>query len=253
MYKILANTLFLGKEIIYLPTCHSTNDVASGLVSNSATMEGTFVITDDQTKGKGQRGNTWLSQKDKNLMFSLILRPVFLDPMKQFYLNMISSLAVMRTVQHFLPNEMVRVKWPNDVLVGTKKVAGILIENSLSSAGVSSSVFGIGLNVNQTDFQGLTATSMAERAKVEFDKQQVLEVLFSELERLYLSLRKGDESIIKEEYLRNLYGYGAPVKLYSEYEFDGQIIKIDDSGLIQIKEGTRLHTFDFKQVRFILS
>ena len=145
------------------------------------------------------------------------------------------------------------MKWPNDVLVGQEKVAGILIENSLSGSGVSSSIFGIGLNVNQTDFQGLNATSLTKKANVEFDKQQVLEMLFFELERLYLTLKKGDESGIKEEYLRNLYGYGSKVKLYSEYEFEGQVLKIDDSGLIYIKEGIHLHEFDFKEVTFLMS
>ena len=253
MYKILANTLFLGKEIIYLPTCHSTNDVASDLVSNSATLEGVFVITDQQIKGKGQRGNTWLSQKGENIMFSLILKPTFLNPMKQFYLNMISSLAVMRTVQHFLPNELIRVKWPNDVLVGQEKVAGILIENSLSGSEVSSSIFGIGLNVNQNDFQGLNATSMAKKANVQFDKQQVLEILFSEIERLYLALNNRDELGIKAEYLENLYGYGSKIRLYSEYEFEGEIIDVDNSGLLNVRDGANVHEFDFKEVTFLMS
>lgn len=252
MYKILANTLFLGKQIIYLPTCHSTNDIAAELVSKSATLEGAFVITDDQTKGRGQRGNVWSADPGKNLTLSLILKPAFLSPQRQFYLNMISSLAVQKTVQYFLPNELVQVKWPNDVLVGKSKVAGILIENSLSGAGISSSIFGIGLNVNQQRFEGLNATSIATCLNAEVDKQAVLAYLFLELERLYLLLKKASYSLIKEEYLKNLYGYKTAIKLASETEFVGVIENVEDSGLLVVNKNNNRHRFDFKELRFVI-
>lgn len=253
MYKILANSLFLGKEVFYMPSCHSTNDLAMDYVSKGDKKEGAIFITDNQTKGKGQRGNSWLSNPGENLTFSVVLKPNFLSASQQFYLNMITSLAVVDTINRILPRQDAIVKWPNDVLIKRKKVCGILIENSLSGQKIGSSVIGIGLNVCQKDFSIPSATSLALEEADSQNNQDILEGLAQRLEGYYLMLKSGDLDKIKEKYCEKLYGYRYPVKLFSEYEFFGELVDIDDYGRIEVVEKNGKHVFDFKEVRFILS
>src|SRR5690554_3701783 len=149
MHKILANTIFLGKNIIHLPECHSTNDVAMQKYRSGEAPEGTIVITDKQTEGRGQRGNQWLTQPNLNLTFSLILTPVFLDASEQFGLNMAVSLGIREALSDYVQG--IIIKWPNDILHEENgKIGGILIENSVTHKGIELAMVGVGLNINQT-------------------------------------------------------------------------------------------------------
>ena len=130
MYKNLAKTFFIGKNLVYLPSCHSTNDIASGLIKNDQFFDGTVVITNNQTAGKGQRGNTWESNSGDNLMCSLVVRPR-IKVQELFSLNMRITLAIALALEDLLPDKRVEIKWPNDILIHRKKVGGILIENSI--------------------------------------------------------------------------------------------------------------------------
>ena len=159
MYKHLAKTVFVGKSVIYLPTCHSTNQIAEELLTKPDIASGTIVITDNQTSGRGQRGNTWQADPGSNLTFTVISTPEFLPISRQFDLNIVASLAVRATVTEFVPD--VHVKWPNDVLVGTGKIAGILIQNFITGSKIRHTLIGIGLNVNQVQFDLPQATSLA--------------------------------------------------------------------------------------------
>src|SRR5690606_17253786 len=101
MHKILANTIFLVKDIHFLPECHSTNDVAFQEHRAGEAREGSSIITDKQTKGCGQRGNQWLTESGVNLTFSLILRPIFLDASEQFELSMAISLGIREALSEY--------------------------------------------------------------------------------------------------------------------------------------------------------
>ena len=119
----------IGKHIIQLEKVPSTNDYALKLLSKSTPEEGTIISTNSQTMGKGLAGNGWESQAGKNLTISIILKPSFLNPSKQFYISKIIALAVHEFLSGQLKN--VRIKWPNDIYVNNDKIAGILIENSV--------------------------------------------------------------------------------------------------------------------------
>ena len=131
-----------------MPSCHSTNDIGLEMIRKPDIIEGTVIISDEQTMGRGQRGNAWVSESGQNLMLSLILAPRFLKPSDQFFLNMAISLAVRETVINFLPESNCQVKWPNDVYLNGVKLAGILIDLEGQALEPSHSVIGIGLNVN---------------------------------------------------------------------------------------------------------
>ena len=164
------------------------------MVRDKMPIEGTVVITDKQTSGKGQRLNSWLSEPKSNLICSYILHPAFLAAKNQFSLSAAVALSVSDVVAELLVDQTVQIKWPNDVLVNGKKVAGILIENMLRGSNIDCSIVGIGLNVNQTKFQDLpNATSLKLVSGVDYDIQEVLPELNAQLEKRYLQLREGKQ------------------------------------------------------------
>jgi BirA family biotin operon repressor/biotin-[acetyl-CoA-carboxylase] ligase len=251
LYKILANTLFLGKEVIYVPSCHSTNELAAELLNNPATREGTVVITDFQTNGKGQRGNVWESEAKQNFIMSLILKPTFLRAKDQFALNMISSLAVGQAIDEMADFGNVLVKWPNDVLVNEKKVCGILIENSISGNFIGTSILGFGLNVNQKRIDYSRGTSLLIENDVIFDLELIFEKLLKKIEENYLTLKSGNLEVIKSNYMAKLFGYNVFRNYKSEYVFSGRIIDLDINGRLIIETTRGSKVFDFKEVEFL--
>jgi BirA family biotin operon repressor/biotin-[acetyl-CoA-carboxylase] ligase len=204
----LTKSLFIGSTIVRLSRVASTNNYARELVRDKMPIEGTVIVAEEQTYGRGQRSNSWLTEPKKNLTCSYILKPVFLAAKDQFSLSAAVALALYETVSDFLPENEVKIKWPNDILVDGKKIAGILIENSLRGSNLETSIVGIGLNVNQTDFpKGLNATSLKSITKEELNIDDVLNALNSHLEKQYLWIRQGNLPSILSNLNRNLFGF----------------------------------------------
>lgn len=251
MHKILANTLFLGKDIQFLPECHSTNDIAFQLVRESQAFEGTLVICDYQKAGKGQRGNTWESGPGLNLTFSLILKPDFLDVSEQFYLNMAVSCAIRKVLSEYYP--IIQIKWPNDIIVPQRgKLGGILIENSIGKSGWEVAVVGIGLNINQTDFGNSRAVSLKSLTGTEFSKDEILRQIVTQIEQYYLLLKKNKRAFIEQEYQQNLYLFQESAEFTAGAEkFIGKIIGLKPSGqLVMETANQEIQVFDFQTIRF---
>ncbi|UZD24305.1 biotin--[acetyl-CoA-carboxylase] ligase [Algoriphagus halophytocola] len=252
MYKILANTIFLGKDIHFLPECHSTNDIALDLVRQNQAHEGGIVICAHQTHGKGQRGNHWFSQAGQNLTFSIILKPDFMDISEQFYLNMSISNSIRSIMQDYLPT--LKVKWPNDLLVpGVGKLGGILIENTFSGKEWEYAVVGIGLNVNQTVFGSGIPTSLSLMTGSTFNLEELFRLLITRIEQGFIQLRKGKWAEIKSEYLMHLYQLDAWCKYSaSGKHFQGKIVGISNEGRLEVlNERGDLCLFDFKEISFL--
>lgn len=251
MHKILANTIFLGKNIIHLPECHSTNDVAMQRFRSGEAPEGTIIITDKQTGGRGQRGNQWLSQPKLNLTFSLILTPVFLDASEQFGLNMAVSLGIREALSDYVPG--IIVKWPNDILhEESGKIGGILIENSVTHKGIELAVVGVGLNINQTEFPFPKVASLAQLAGAPINKEEVFKTIISRIEKYYIILRKRGQSTLKEMYRPHLYRFGRWSTYNDGEEFTGRIMDISDQGkLIVEKTDDSIRHYSFQEVRFV--
>ena len=251
MYKILANTVFLGKDIIHLTECHSTNDEALRRLKAKEIAEGSMIVTDNQTKGRGQRGNTWEVEPGKNLTFSIVLRPDFLMPTEQFWLNMVVSLAIWDTISSYLSG--IWVKWPNDLVHDQSgKIAGVLIENLIQNSAIESSIVGIGLNINQKNFRLPNVCSMYILAGQEFDKWEILKLLVKNLERQYLLLKKGNRQQIKSAYLQHLFRSGAWARYHDGEEFEGKILGIEDDGRLRIeKKSGSFQSYAFKELKFL--
>lgn len=251
MYKIYPKTLFAGQIINYLPSCQSTNDEAADLIARRDPAEGTLVVTDHQTAGRGQRGNVWQAQTGQNLTFSLILKPTFLRAADQFWLNMAVSLGITDVLQPLMSTT--RIKWPNDMYVGDQKTGGILIENTLHGHVIAWSIIGVGLNVNQTEFTYPAATSMQQQAPLTngYDLPGLLRSCCERIEGRYLQLRSGQRDGLRADYLARLYRYREMHTFESGgHTFRGQIIDVDPLGRLTITENGQPRYFDFKEVAF---
>lgn len=251
MHKILANTLFLGKDIIYLTECHSTNDEAMRLFKSGRAIEGSIIVTTNQTQGKGQRGNRWHSEPGKNLTFSLVLTPLFLDATEQFELNMAISVGVQEVLAAYV--EGTRIKWPNDfVHLSEGKLGGMLIENSVSARGIEMSVIGLGINLNQLEFPFPAAASLAIIGGSVVYLEEFFKMLIASIEKYYLLLKKGKRKEIRETYLRHMYRWGQWAAYADQDPFVGKIIGVSPCGkLMMEKQNAETVSYSFKEVRFI--
>jgi BirA family biotin operon repressor/biotin-[acetyl-CoA-carboxylase] ligase len=217
-------------------------------------FEGTVIITDNQTAGRGQRGNSWEASSGENLTFSLILKPNFLKASHQFQLNVAVSMGVFDFLSEFI-DENLKVKWSNDIYVEDKKMGGILIENSLQGYQIGHSIIGIGLNINQTEFGSLRATSLRRITQnpLKYDLSEMLKKLIESVEKNYLKIKNNDYESLKIKYLANLYRF-------QEYHyfrrngqlFLGQIVGIDETGKLGIEIDGNVSHFDFKEVEFVI-
>jgi len=205
---LTSDNLFIGLNRIHLSETDSTNNYARTLVRDKLPIEGTVVTADKQTNGRGQRSNSWVTEPKSNLTCSYILRPAFLAAKDQFMLSASIALAVFDLVCDEVKDQPVKIKWPNDILVGEKKIAGILIENSLRGMNLDHSIVGIGLNVNQTVFpNGINGTSLKSILNRSFEIDDVLSWLNSKLEKRYLQLRQGQPQAILSQFNQNLFAF----------------------------------------------
>jgi len=235
-----------------MPECHSTNSHSLQLCQQSPLApDGTLVITDNQTTGRGQRGNKWITEPGKNLTLSIILKPAFLDVKNQFFLTVFTSLSLRDYLQSKGCSD-VRIKWPNDIYVGSKKICGILIENVVSGNRFSNSVIGIGLNVNQDEFGVDNATSLRLSLNQSFDLQSELETLLAFVEARYLKLRQNDLQSMMEEYLSSMYWRGEPHLFSSNNNcFEGTITGLDENGRLKILTNSGENLFEVKEISYV--
>ena len=242
----MSSNLFVGQYIIRLAIVDSTNNYARELIRDKMPIEGTVIIAGSQTGGRGQRSNSWSAEPGLNLTCSYILNPAFLAATSQFALSAAVALSVFDTIRAFVPNAEVKIKWPNDILIGNKKVAGILIENSLKRSNLDTSVVGIGINVNQNDFDSnLNATSISKITDGKLDVDDVLKTLNEHLEKHYLRLRSGKGVEIINALNENLFGLGENRLLRINGEVETvQILGTSVSGelkLLRRNDETTLH------------
>ncbi len=182
------DTEFMGRNIVYYPSVRSTMDVAKKMAQEGAT-EGTVIIADEQSAGRGRLGRRWLSPPGSSILLSIILRPrVELLPQ----LNMVASLAVVQGIEK-VTGLKPAIKWPNDVLLSGKKVSGIIIENVFQGSKLNSAIVGIGINVelDPSSFPEIAsiATSLSTELGKEMSRIEVLLWLLKEFEQLYKGLR----------------------------------------------------------------
>ncbi len=193
------------RVVVRLDETSSTNTEMKLLQQKSPLPEGSMVMAEFQTAGRGQMGNTWYSGKGKNLLLSFLLYPHGVKARDQFIISRVVSLALKRVLNRYLQD--VTIKWPNDIYWKNKKIAGILIENSLVGQHIDYTIVGIGLNVNEGAFpsQLPNPISMRQITGGVLDRELLLKELHDELFNLYQRLKRGEIEIIDQEYMHHLY------------------------------------------------
>lgn len=241
----------IGKTTLWYDEVDSTNNIASKLLAEGYD-EGLVVTTDFQTKGRGQQTKGWESEPKKNLMFTVVFKPVFLKVEDQFLLSKAVSLGVVDFLaMHGLE---AKIKWPNDIYIGDKKITGILIEHNIMGSTISDSIAGIGININQSVFlsDAPNPTSIVIESGKELNIEQSLKEVLSCIEKRYIDLSKGDTKNIEDSYFSKLYRLN---KFYP-YERNGEIIKAKIVGIkntgelvLEDESGKQQH-YAFKEISF---
>ena len=241
-------------KLIKLDAIDSTNDFLKRLSVEQSLENFTVVTAESQTRGKGQMGAKWDSETGKNLMISVLVNNVLNTISEIFDLNVAVALSIFTTLEkNNIPN--LSIKWPNDILSDNKKVAGILIENSIKNNGEITSIIGIGLNVNQINFDNLPkASSMAVISKKEFDKETILNQLIDCLKLNCDLLQNKSASKLWDSYNNNLFKKGIPMafSLPDGIQFMGIIQGVNSSGKLEVKlENDAIENYGIKEIQLL--
>lgn len=245
----------IGKSIIKLTSVDSTNNYATNNMLAEKWYEGTVVVSEEQTKGRGQINNSWESEFGKNLLLSIVLYPKFLPIHNQFLLSKVCALGVCDAIGEYVGN--VKIKWPNDIYVGRKKIAGILIENIIMGSSISSSVLGIGLNINQNEFfsDAPNPVSLCQLLGEEISRKLFLDRLLDNIDFWYKRLADNEISVIDDAFLSSLFLLNE-VSTFTDNTgtYNGRILGVDEIGRLKIqpKNDDVIRTYHFKEVEYVL-
>jgi BirA family biotin operon repressor/biotin-[acetyl-CoA-carboxylase] ligase len=243
----------IGNQIVRIQSTDSTNNYANQQIRENAWAEGTVFLTYDQTSGRGQMKNFWESEKDNNLTFSIVLYPDFLEIRHQFKLSKVVTLGIYKALNKYV--DQLSVKWPNDIYARNQKLGGILIENSILSGLLKTSVVGIGLNVNQMVFRSSAPNpvSMQLLTNKHYNCEEILTEVLNGINDYYKLLKLGEEVKIDNEFIQVLYRLNEKHQFRSEDEvFEGEIVGVNEIGQLQIqKENGEISEFHFKEVEFL--
>lgn len=238
----------------------STNQYLSRLCDNprEAVAEFTTVTAEFQMAGKGQRGNTWEAEEGKNLLFSFVLYPTFLESRRQFILSQIVSLAIKEELSGW--SDGITIKWPNDIYWKDKKISGILIENDLSGHCVRRSIIGVGLNINQERFSGVAPNpiSLKQITGEDHDRHGILTSILRRVQVYYNGLHPENpeaySSDISTRYTHSLFRHrGLHAYEDENGRFLAHLLRVEQDGrLVLENENGKEREYLFKEVQYVL-
>ena len=237
-------------QILWLKETDSTNNHLRRLLDKEQLPEGSLVVTDFQTAGKGQVGNSWESEAGENLMFSILLYPDFIPANRQFLISQIASLSVKETLDAY--TDFIQVKWPNDIYWKDRKICGMLIENDLSGQLLYCSIIGIGLNLNQSLFRSNAPNpiSLTQITGKKYDREEVLNRFLRIFFQYYCLLLQEKEEEVRTAYMQALYhGEGYHRYRDGQGQFEARIQAIEPTGhlILQLRDGEQ-RRYAFKEV-----
>lgn len=240
-------------RLIKLNAIDSTNDFLKGLSNNQLVENLTVVTAENQTKGKGQMGSVWNSEPSKNLIMSVLINEFVTDINRIFDMNIVFSVSIIEVLEDLRIPEL-SIKWPNDILSYTNKIGGILIENSIKSDGTINSILGLGLNVNQINFENLPkASSLAVICNTVFDKEEILLKIIKKLEHNIQTWTENSD-LIWSKYTHKLFKRGVPMPFQDQnnQNFMGIIQGVSPTGKLQILlSNDSVAEFGIKEIRML--
>lgn len=238
-----------------LDATDSTNSYLKELIREGESQNWTVVSTSEQTRGRGQQGAVWFSDAGKNLTFSILIKGIGLKARDQFLLNCAISHGIFK-VMDACEIPRLKVKWPNDIMSGSSKLAGILIENSLINDNIAQSVVGIGLNVNQEEFPSSLpyAVSMKQLTQQHYALDGILEQLVGSIKAEIGLIENGKYEILRANYQQHMYRRKSAhmFRMPGGDPFMAQIQGTTESGLLILrKEDDSLAHFAFKEIEYL--
>ncbi len=242
------------QRIVKLDSLESTNAYVSGLLKKTMPEEGSIYSSLFQSAGKGIGQNKWESEKGQNLLFSLVLYPSFLPVENQFLISKAVSLGIANYIQ--AKTNYIKIKWPNDIYYKDKKIAGILIENSIKGSNLNSSIIGIGFNLNQAEFKSdaPNPASLHQITKKTYSIDQELIKIRTNIRFFYDKLKAGKLEEINQEYLKCLYRFNEIHEFKTGNEiFKARITGINEYGHLQLTtENNEIREYGFKETEFVI-
>lgn len=233
----------IANKVEYLAIAQSTSNYIANCIKTGSIEYGLTVLTYNQTDGRGQRSNTWFTGTEKNVALSFYLNQDGIKLPKLFYLNKLCSLAIHQVVIGFAPNADVKIKWPNDVLINEKKVAGILVEN-VFQGNKAQHICGIGLNVNEDKFPDTLskmATSLYKITGKKLPLNEVCEKLFFELNYYHSLMLLGNYAKIDALYHSLLLGLNQVRTFVKEgVEFNAIVLGVNKDGLLRLQNANAI-------------
>jgi len=244
----------LPVKIIKLNAIDSTNTYLKNLCKNTAVSDCTLVVAKVQTQGRGQMGAIWQSKPEQSLTFSMLKRFNQLHVSDQPSIAFAVSIAI-KNVLEKLQVPGITVKWPNDIMSYRQKLCGLLIENQLEGSFVVSTIIGVGLNVNESEFSELPqATSMRLATGIVFDRTEILELMRMEILKQLEFLQSGNALKLKTTYEASLFRRNK-VSTFEDptgFKFNGIITGVAKSGeLLVEKEDESVQNFELKQIKLL--
>lgn len=236
-----------------VPETASTNNYAAALINDSCAEEGMVILSFRQTEGRGQAGNKWESANSQNLTFSLILKPDFLPASQQFLISQVVALGIVQILRTI--TNAVSIKWPNDIMIDNRKVAGILIENIVKGNQLNWSICGVGVNINQCEFQKYSPEAVSLRMETEvcYDLELLLSEITESIALWYNSLKAGEIEFVREAYLGQLFR----LERWTWFDtgtrtFEARIHGVDEFGQLILEERNKQkNVWPYKSVRMI--
>lgn len=236
---------------MFVNETYSTNALLKQMLTEAVYVDKFLLYTDFQTAGKGQMGNSWESERAKNLLFSLVIYPLHIAVNEQFIISQIISLAIIKTLEKY--DAGFSIKWPNDIYWNDKKIGGILIENSIQGKMIKTSIIGIGLNINQKVFlsKAPNPISLIQILGKSLNRKRILNEIFSNFEVLYNNF---DEKSIKQSYFEYLYrNAGFYSYIDNGMVFRARIMQVLADGQLELETSTgEIKSYYFKEVEFLI-
>ncbi|MGB0934040.1 MAG: biotin--[acetyl-CoA-carboxylase] ligase [Lishizhenia sp.] len=241
----------IGHKIIHLERVDSTNNYVANLVKEKNLEHGTVILADMQTNGRGQRGNTWQSDPFANLTMSVYVTPKHLNQANHLVLNHCVSLALKSWLEEKLKH--VNIKWPNDILIGKKKIAGVLIENNWQGNQLKHSILGIGINVNQDQFTHEKSTSIFLESGLRTTPRLLALEFCAVLEDYFKQLNTNTIPFLKKQYDEQLWLKNVKTEFITKQKerFSGKIRGTNDQGDLIIETQTNTLTFSNGEIQFL--
>lgn len=252
MSNLIASTIAMNTPIIKIEQTDSSNNEAISLAKHNDTIEGTIVWVLNQTKGRGQGNKKWHSNPNENLTFSIIFKPSFLPIEKQFLISKMAAVAVCKVISGFCSNTF--IKWPNDIYINNKKVAGILIENTIQQQNMYISVIGIGVNVNQKNFPSTipNPTSLFIENNQKYELENLLFLFQQSIIEEYEKLKMGQYQSIEDYYDRLLYKKNQTIRiLHKNKIIKAYVINVDSSGFLHLLIENKEVLFSVGEIAFL--